>query len=245
MATEVSRLLEISNGLSPADTAVLTDWPNLLLRPVTLEAAKLFSLAPDSELIRACGTGFRECTDPDAALELGTRLWRTFEVAETPKDRSAVAEAIKLLIPINQDLRLIGENLGAEGRPWILAASRMYFPPCKATVGPGNSKVSSVLIEPTCVSGPSSPLRITVNVWKSPDSTFIAATLTNMTSTLFSDIEVFILGQRITLPHLKGFEHHTIRLRHPLDSTGFISIRSDFSPSSGKRYTERCLSIDF
>ena len=236
-------LLEIVSELSPADLAIV-DWSDILLKPMTLETAQLASLAPDYFLIKACCEGFKECDDPQAAMILGTRLWRAFEVAETTVERKALADSINSLIPINPDLRAVGESLGMDGRPWILAASRMHFSPCSNSVNPGNSK-GVVLVEPVCVSGPSAPLRVTVNVWRSPDSVFVAANLINMTTTPFHDLEVFMMGQRIVLSQLNGYAQHTIRLRHPVDCTGSVAVRCDFTPHQGKRFTERCLSIDF
>jgi len=229
---------------SPQDLAVLENWPEVLAG-CSNASAKLCARAPDFELAAACETWAGLRLDCAAALELGTRLWQVLEVTESPASRLAVVAVIKRLIESSPELRVVGEDLGVSGRPWVLAASRMHFPECAATVSPGEGGQGEV--ERVCVSGPSSPLRVTVWVYSGPDSRFVAAELSNFTSTDYNEVELFIVGFRLLLGDLPGYGRKTTRVRFPLDYIfKTISCRCDFIPKTltPKKHTIRCLKIN-
>jgi hypothetical protein len=206
----------------------------------------LISLAPDWEIVSACVNKTLQCSeDTDAAVMLGRKLWLALESTDDSAERLAVVDVLKKLIEVNPDLRVVGEDLGLSGRPWILAASRMHFPRCSSSVSAAVS--GRVEVEEVCVSGPSSPVRVVAQVWTGPDSRFISAVVSNLTSTTLSDVVVYMAGFKRDVGDFAGHSSKSVRVRLALDElVKSLSIRVDFLPSiqGYQKQTLRCLKIN-
>jgi hypothetical protein len=204
----------------------------------------------DFEIAEACGSSaWRDrlvVADAETAAVFGRSLWRALEGTEAEAERDKIVAVLKKLAAVYPETLALGEILGLEGRPWVLAARRLHFD-SQSVATPVACAGGKIELRECCVSGPSSPLRVSVEVYTGPDSRIVAISLTNLTSTIYRHVEVFILGFRRDVGDLGAFQIRTFRFRFPLDrELGRLSPRVDFWPDvqpQSSKHIVRCLQI--